>query len=285
MTSRLVVLLVGTFLICSHCFAADDPRKPTPCETGHILTQHHLPSYDFATASWERAELNAFVYRTCVENHDVQKSLYIDWTIPGPYKSYVAPSDSNVSARPFVAHKSNDIDSCLIYGNSRQQLLEHYIGHADDQKRQGGCTGQQANLLDTADSSSPPWFLIDGRMSIPSSEKDIDGTLIRFVYQVGPQPSSDGYDMVLAYDSAPATEKAHGRIQDITVRSNSQVVQSAMMQAGIKDGVIRLSEASAKIITRMKLIANPHLAEQRYIFYDANRQVVGEIVAPYLSSE
>jgi hypothetical protein len=285
MTPRHLLLLLGTFLTFSQCLAADDPRKPKPCETGHILTQHQFPSYDFATSSWERAELNAFIYRTCVENHDLQKSLYIDWIIPGPYRSYVAPGDSNVSARPFVTHKSDDIDSCLIYGNSRQQLMEHYIGHTDDHKRQGACTGQQVNLLDTTNPGSPPWFMIDGRMSIPSSEKDVDGTLIRFVYQVGLQPSSAGYDMVLAYDSAPATEKAHGRIQDITVRSNSQVVQSAMMAAGIKDGIIRLSESSARIVTGMKLTANPRLTEQRYIFYDANKQVVGEIAAPYLSSE
>jgi hypothetical protein len=283
MTPRPLLCVIYCFLTCGYCLAADDPRKPKPCESGHILTQHQTASYDFATTSWERAELNAFIYRTCVENHDSQKSLYVDWIIPGPYKSYVAPRDSNVSARPFVTHKSDDLFSCLIYGNSRQQLMEHYIGHNDDHNHQGACTEQQVTQLDTV--GSPPWFMTDGRTSMPSNVKDVDGTLIRFVYQIGLEPSSDGYNMILAYQSAPATERSHGNIRDITVRSNSQVVQSAMMRAGIKDGIVRLSEPSARIITPMKMTANPHLVEQRYVFYDVEKQVVGEIEAPYLSSE
>jgi hypothetical protein len=285
MTIRLLVLLLASFLVCSRCLAADDPRKPKPCEGGHDLMQHQSPPYDFATASWERAERNAFIYRTCVENHNRQQSLYVDWIIPGPYKSYVAPGDSNLSPRPFVTHQSSDNYSCLIYGNSRHSLMEHYIGHADDHSRQGGCAGAQANAIDPSNASSPPWVMLDGRTSVPSNEQDVDGTLIRFVYQVGLEPSSDGYDLIFAYNSAPATEQSHGRIQDITVRSNSQVVRSAMMESGIKDGVIRLSEPSAKFVTRMRLSGKPRLAEQHYILFDVEKRPVGEIAAPYLSSE
>ena len=76
MTFRLALSFLYIALIPSHCLAADDPRRPKPCESGHIFTQHRTASYDFATTSWERAERNAFIYRTCVENHDVQKSLF-----------------------------------------------------------------------------------------------------------------------------------------------------------------------------------------------------------------
>ena len=133
--------------------------------------------------------------------------------------------------------------------------------------------------------TSPPWFLADGRTSIPSDITDADGTLIRFVYQIGLQPSAGGYDMILTYDAAPATERSHGKINDISVRSNSQVVQAAMMKVGIKDGVIRLSESSAKYAIPMSSVGSLRLVEQRYVFYDVQKRIVGEIAAPYLSAE
>ena len=172
----------------------------------------------------------------------------------------------------------------MIYGNSRQQLMEQYIGHAEDKTRQSRMhrhAGSQTGGI------NKPALVPCGRsnVGIPSDITDADGTLIRFVYQIGLQPSAGGYDMILTYDAAPATERSHGKINDISVRSNSQVVQAAMMKVGIKDGVIRLSESSAKYAIPIRPVGSLRLVEQRYVFYDVQKRIVGEIAAPYLSAE
>jgi hypothetical protein len=265
---------------------ADDPRKPKPCEARHILVPHKPPGYDFATTSWERAEKNVFVYRTCAENHDGKKSLYIDWSIPGPHKQYIAPSDSNVNPRAFVTHKSADIVSCLIYGNSRQTMAVQYIGHDDDLARakQEGCSGPRAQVT-PVNQVEEPWFEADGRISVPSNSEDVDGTLIRFVYQIGLIPAAGGYRMLLAYEAAPVSlENFRGKIEAITIRPSVDSVRQGLIKSDHKDGLLSLSKYVDRFEIPMELRRPFSLREQQYGFYDINGKLVGEIDAPFLSS-
>ena len=79
--------------------------------------------------------------------------------------------------------------------------------------------------------------------------------MIRFVYQMRLQPSAGGYDMILTYDAAPATERHHGKINDaVKFRRKNRV---------------------HPIVGEFRQVRHPHipvgslrLVEQRYVFYD-----------------
>jgi hypothetical protein len=282
-----VVAITAATAFAANTPPLPDPRQPQKCEAGHILTPFNPPGFDFAATSWYRAEKNAFIYRTCIENH-ADKPLDVNWIIPGP-SGTVGKNDASVSPRPFTKHATADASSCLVYGNSRQGKMVQYIGHQKDLSRAGDCPGAQgkpeasASLLE--ENPDTPWFVADGRMSVPSNREDVDGTLIRFVYQIGLAPDSGRYNMILAYRAAPASPDGfRGNIKDITIRPSSDSVRRALMSSGAQDGIIRLSEYEGSYEIPMELAPGSSLQEQRYGFYDVSRTLVGQIYAPFLAS-
>jgi hypothetical protein len=165
-------------------------------------------------------------------------------------------------------------------------MMEQHIGHQNDLPRsmdQTDCRGGARAQLTQSNPTDEPWFLADGRISIPSDSNDVDGTLIRFVYEIGLLPSPSGYNMILAYDAAPVSEKFHGNITDINVLSNSSTVRAAITETGRKEGVVSLRKYADRIEIPMKLQKPYQPTQQRYVFHDIRGQIVGEIEAPFLS--
>ncbi|MCK1290330.1 hypothetical protein [Bradyrhizobium sp. 30] len=163
--------------------------------------------------------------------------------------------------------------------------MEQYIGHQSDVQRaqdQPDCGGPRAQLIQL-EAGKEPWFLADGRISIPSDSKDVDGTLIRFVYEIGLRKAPSGYEMIFSYDAAPVSEKFHGDIAAIKVLSNSPTVRAAIAETGHKEGIINLRKYSDRIEIPMKLKEPFQRSQQRYVFHDVRGEIVGEIEAPFLS--
>jgi hypothetical protein len=201
-----------------------------------------------------------------------------------------------VSPRPFVAHNSADVYDCLIYGNLRHAMRVHHIGHDSDLAlaAKENCGGPQTAgpPADTKEATSSvpeaPWFTADGRISIPSNLEDVDGTLIRFVYQIGlNQDSSSTYKMFFDYWAAPVSaEKFHGSIEALSVQPSDKNVQFALEKTGRKGGLINLSKYEDHFEIPMSIPSRRFLVQsQQYIFMDSNRKPVGEIYAPFLVPE
>jgi len=265
------------------------------CESGHIMKPHKDKDdgYEFATTSWQRFEQNVNVYRTCVENRGTDdRSLWIDWRIPGPH-GYIAPQDSAKDNRFSAHHDSKDVTDvvgCLMYGSYRKPIKVQFIGdlrEAERAKEEGDCSQIRAQQAQADQfSGESPWFVADGRISMPSDSKDIKGTLIRFVYQVGMRPAPGGYEMTLSYRAGPVfPETFHGDITGIKLRSSLSLVSDAIRRSGRDggEGAIRLQRYEDVFALPMELPKPFALEEVRYGFFDLNGALVAEIHAPVLT--
>jgi hypothetical protein len=289
----LVALLAGLL-----CAAAGPP--PKMCGDDRKMNDHPIDGYDFATTSWVRAEANAHIYRTCVENRKQPKSVWIDWRIPGP-RTYVIPNDSAVGERPFPNRSTKGVLSCLIYGSYRKAIKEQYLGHEDDLPRaaqEGNCDALQHSSgpggppsssddkaaggpTKTADASTDqPWVTIEGRAGIPSDLEDVEATMIRFVYQASIAPEGDGYSIILAYEAGGASPEFKGNIRDLTIRPGREIQELALRSSAREP--IRLKELSDTIKIPMPQPKFFVLSTDSYFFLDRSGRLATEIQVPIL---
>ena len=290
----LVTLIIGLLSV-----GAGPP--PKMCGTDRKMNDHPIDGYEFATTSWVRAEANAHIYRTCVENRKQPKSVWIDWRIPGP-RTYVIPDNSAVGERPFPNRSTKGVLSCLIYGSYRKAIKEQYLGHEDDLSRaaqEGDCSALQrssgpgvspnASLGDptaggpaivAAASTDQPWVTLEGRAGIPSDLDDLEDTMIQFVYRAGIEPTGDGYAIVLTYEAGGASTKFTGKIGDLTIRPGQEIRELALRSSDREP--IRLRELNDTITIPMSRPKSFVLSTDSYFFLDRRGRLATEIKVPIL---
>jgi hypothetical protein len=203
-------------------------------------------------------------------------------------------ADSLVGPRVFTVHDTADVLGCLVYGNHRLTKKVEFMSHRNDLARasaEGDCSGLRPAALggrrgaSSAQKGPSPSFLVGGRISVPSNGEDVEGTLIRFVYQIGLIPDGPDYRMLLAYQAAPVSPEFHGDIRRLTVRPSLAAVRESLMRIGYGDGIIQLDDYEGGFTSPMKLPEQYIIEEQQYGFYDAKGNPVGAIYAPFLSPE
>jgi hypothetical protein len=263
----------------------DDPTKPKLCETGHQLEPETPPGgYNFSRESWERAFNNAFAYYACVENNDPTRDLYVNWHIP-KILGVIPFHDSITKSRIYADHPTVTVHGCLIYGNNREVMKADFLGHPDETtmaQSEGDCRDLRPKVhAANVPSSGFPSFDVNGRLIFPTNVKDIENTLIRFVYSVGLREADSQYVMSLSYAAYPVyPEKFKGSIGNLRIRPSDKGLNDMWESEGFGKP---LTEKQRTFELKLPEPKNGSLVQQSFQIMDLEDTVIDEIPAPFFS--
>jgi hypothetical protein len=263
----------------------DDPTKPKECEAGHMLVQETPPGgYNFSRQSWERAFNNAFAYYACLENNDAKRDLYVYWHIP-KIQGVIPFHDSIMKSRVYADHPTVTINGCLIYGNNREVMKADFLGHPDETtmaQSEGDCKDLRPKIhAASVPSSGFPSFDVNGRLIFPTNIKDIENTLVRFVYSVGLREADSQYVMSLSYAAAPVyPEKFKGSIGDLRIRPSDKSLNEMWEREGFGEP---LKEKERTFEIKFPEPKDGALVEQSFQIMGHDDVMVDEIPAPYFA--
>ena len=119
-------------------------------------------------------------------------------------------------------------------------------------------------------------------MTVASDNKDVEHTLIRFVYEIGLSSDGKTFEMLLNYVTSPINPKSFsGNIHDLVIRPSSKEVYVAWAKA---DYTGPLRKSADQFSVHLNLPKEYRLEQQEYVIFDKNGKIAGEIPAPFLSS-
>ena len=110
-------------------------------------------------------------------------------------------------------------------------------------------------------------------MTVASDNKDVEHTLIRFVYEIGLSSDGKTFEMLFNYATAPANpDSFNGNIHDLVIRPSSKEVYGAWAKAGYTDP---LSKGAGQFVVSLGLPKEYRLEQQEYVIFDKNGKIAG----------
>ena len=118
-------------------------------------------------------------------------------------------------------------------------------------------------------------------MIFPTNIKDIENTLIRFVYSVGLRETESQYTIKLSYAAAPVDpEKFKGSLRELRIRPSDKSLNSVWQEKGFDSP---LSEKERTFEIALPESRNMEMVQQEFQIMDLSGIVIDEIPAPFLS--